>query len=399
MNATASSSQARIVAQRRPGREPRRHAARGHAHRHRPARSTKAGARTPATPHAPGDGAPGAAPLNEGRGANPGDTGSSGRSGSPRTSLNEGRGANPGDTGRTELEARLRVGAQRRPGREPRRHLPRPHGLDRRLRRSTKAGARTPATRPGRRSSSPSDCSLNEGRGANPGDTCPAARAVRMFVAAQRRPGREPRRHARGARGRSGPRRALNEGRGANPGDTRTRGDAACIRAALNEGRGANPGDTGRLAGRLPARAARSTKAGARTPATPGLRGTTGSPCCSLNEGRGANPGDTLLTVPYQGRGGTAQRRPGREPRRHPRVREMSPPDRTAQRRPGREPRRHPGDAGRCGGRASPLNEGRGANPGDTCRSASSRPRIASAQRRPGREPRRHPGSMSVRVP
>ena len=87
--------------------------------------------------------------------------------------------------------------AQRRPGREPRRHVNvkplagRIHG------RSTKAGAWNPGDTPGTGWSGPATCSaLNEGRGVNPGDT---------------RGGRLP----RGRRW-----SPLNEGRGVNPGDT-----------------------------------------------------------------------------------------------------------------------------------------------------------------------------------
>ena len=39
----------------------------------------------------------------------------------------------------------------------------------------------------------------------------------------------------------------LNEGRGANPGDTPGLGRHRAAPAALNEGRGANPGDTGKV--------------------------------------------------------------------------------------------------------------------------------------------------------
>ena len=62
---------------------------------------------------------------------------------------------------------------------------------------------------------------------------------------------------------------------------------------ALNEGRGANPGDTevGPLC--VHADDARSTKAGARTPATRNRGGHFRPAVQPLNEGRGANPGDT----------------------------------------------------------------------------------------------------------
>ena len=160
----------RPSAQRRPGREPRRHDRLPRKRLRVAPRSTKAGARTPATPRPAGRGRRGCSALNEGRGANPGDT------------------VLPAFTSATMYVA------QRRPGREPRRHvgpsaaarsstsrstkagartpatLVPPVGRERRLRRSTKAGARTPAT--------PS-----------------ASRSARSTGCAQRRPGREPRRH------------------------------------------------------------------------------------------------------------------------------------------------------------------------------------------------------------
>ena len=255
-------------------------------------RSTKAGARTPATrrgrqaapqglPRSTKAGARTATrvesrrvpqgALNEGRGANPGDTEVvASRWAGAEISLNEGRGANPGDTTTTNrpcspspLEGR---GAIATPGMRARR-------------------ARAPA--------------LNEGRGANPGDTRRwSASATCADSTAQRRPGREPRRHE-GKRAAHRAERPLNEGRGANPGDTPTRLALRHARAcALNEGRGANPGDT------------RLLQAVGELPGTD-----------PLNEGRGANPGDTRRRRRVARTGcrstGGAQRRPGREPRRH----------------------------------------------------------------------------------
>ena len=91
--------------------------------------------------------------------------------------------------------------AQRRPGPQPRRHpdldIRYPVRLD--PRRSTKAGASTPATRADGRSCWPgsSTHTLNEGRGLNPGDTSRygAQRAATTSALAQRRPGPQPRRH------------------------------------------------------------------------------------------------------------------------------------------------------------------------------------------------------------
>ena len=133
--------------------------------------------------------------------------------------LNEGRGANPGDTTRRRPLRWVVEGAQRRPGREPRRHAGRPYRAMGCSVRSTKAGARTPAIRRRAYAAARAVAALNEGRGANPGDT----------------PGL--------GRHRAAP-AALNEGRGANPGDTPGLGRHRAAPAALNEGRGANPGDT-----------------------------------------------------------------------------------------------------------------------------------------------------------
>ena len=181
--------------------------------------------------------------------------------------LNEGRGRDPGDTA-TAKSIRLRLFfAQRRPGPRPRRHSDRQVNSFAALLRSTKAGAETPATLPHRCTIRCRDSSLNEGRGRDPGDTCPQLWQPH---------GPTP----------------LNEGRGRDPGDTRSKrtGDTAdlsrstkagaetpatresnprCTRggSALNEGRGRDPGDT-RTAKRPLGSVGRSTKAGAETPAT-----------------------------------------------------------------------------------------------------------------------------------
>ena len=112
-------------------------------------------------------------------------------------------------------------------------------------RRSTKAGAETPATRrdprEGYRTSTtlnegrgrdPGDTigfglpdahytTLNEGRGRDPGDTPPPYDGADDPLAAQRRPGPRPRRHAPPVRWVRMIRWPLNEGRGRDPGDTR----------------------------------------------------------------------------------------------------------------------------------------------------------------------------------
>jgi len=311
-------------------------------------RSTKAGARTPATPSAGG-------------------SSSACRTCAQRRPGPEPRRHEPDRRGVHHMPPL----AQRRPGPEPRRHG---HVVDGRAApedRSTKAGARTPATHARGHQSERAAMALNEGRGPNPGDTEERAHLEEGGGHAQRRPGPEPRRHTfsptaiappHSAQRRPGPepRRhlgnqqprvrsvtSLNEGRGPNPGDTlpsRPRGSASP--RALNEGRGPNPGDTvprpppdehvvhaQRRPGPEPRRHgqgarpphghdARSTKAGARTPATPAMM---------------------IAAVP---RGITAQRRPGPEPRRHVDSLVLPADYATAQRRPGPEPRRHPTPGG-----------------------------------------------------
>ena len=128
---------------------------------------------------------------------NPGDTRGCARCWSPRTALNEGRGVNPGDTAVTEERRPAGSRAQRRPGREPRRHPP--HAS--RLRVSTdplnEGRGVNPGDTSGRRPSYLRSASLNEGRGVNPGDTCACGESLLLQSRAQRRPGREPRRHPR----------------------------------------------------------------------------------------------------------------------------------------------------------------------------------------------------------
>ena len=430
-------------AQRRPGREPRRHVG-GHAPRplREDLRSTKAGARTPATPAHPRPAATAAAPLNEGRGANPGDTGEERERLRHRLgALNEGRGANPGDTsphtiqrgsircaqrrpGREPRRHRARAPptsspstAQRRPGREPRRHLEVRPAHARGAGRSTKAGARTPATRTDRCRGGANRSTLNEGRGANPGDTLdtlpprahgpfrstkagartPATRCNAQVLPApadpaQRRPGREPRRHAERLGALPPASTTLNEGRGANPGDTR--------RTPRTEGR---PARSTKAGARTPATrqglrvrpsksSARSTKAGARTPATRvASTSTPRSRAPALNEGRGANPGDT---GPPDVEAQVARRRSTKAGARTPatRVPASIAKHRTtrAQRRPGREPRRH--GRGRPRRAPGPTRSTKAGARTPATRSPASKPSAicSPAQRRPGREPRRH---------
>ena len=162
--------------------------------------------------------------------------------------LNEGRGINPGDT--PSLAATDDTAAA----------WPR---------RSTKAGASTPATHGRWRQATTGWTSLNEGRGINPGDTSRQNWTPPALRVAQRRPGHQPRRH---------PEVAPNQRPGGTPAQRR-------------------PGHQPR---RHPTRA-----------------------CCnwptpwSLNEGRGINPGDTNWRNTDVSGTKNAQRRPGHQPRRH----------------------------------------------------------------------------------
>ena len=321
--------------------------------------------------------------------------------------------------------------AQRRPGHQPRRHVPERRPVRHRRHRSTKAGASAPAT-PIRRMPAKRwtwGSSLNEGRGISPGDT----------------PGRVPGRSRRD-------RLTLNEGRGISPGDTGTSPgsqwiagsieiaqrragasapatpqsswDMATRRPSLNEGRGISPGDT--TAGAPPNVARtfwyRSTKAGASAPATRGSCATHTSLrwLATLNEGRGISPGDTRHFLVHRRKvqprstkaGASAPATPEEGTRRaHARPRSTkagasapaTPEDRTCYYNPLRRRRSTKAGASApatparmrsCDPRlcASALNEGRGISPGDThrppirTRSVS----VAHAQRRPGHQPRRH---------
>ena len=335
-------------------------------------RSTKAGAETPATlamPRGNGRVQPAGA-LNEGRGRDPGDTGTRrARRKAWTSTLNEGRGRDPGDTTLDVLE---------RPVVHP---------------RSTKAGAETPATRHRPLPSRHETIALNEGRGRDPGDTCGAfglrhtlfpplnegrgrdpgdtgaaparsmyrrrrstkagaetpatpASDVTMYSSdepAQRRPGPRPRRHrslvnqtsARfsDAQRRPGPRprrhwqspsphltnctRSTKAGAETpathlwstlhsmrNDRSTKAGAETPATRrrparprrspGTLNEGRGRDPGDTGNFGRGRRRLQDRSTKAGAETPATlAASAGRSGRSLRALNEGRGRDPGDT----------------------------------------------------------------------------------------------------------
>ena len=158
---------------------------------------------------------------------------------------------------------------------------------------------------------------------------------------AQRRPGPKPRRHQKAASDCHPSWPTLNEGRGQNPGDTCLAMRGSTSGAPLNEGRGQNPGDTPTRCSKCKVCVTRSTKAGAKTPATPDPPGAPRPRPVALNEGRGQNPGDT-------GAG---------------RSHNVSP---------------------------TSLNEGRGQNPGDTSTIGLVCQGLFDAQRRPGPKPRRH---------
>ena len=383
-------------AQRRPGHQPRRHTPPRGLLAHTRARSTKAGASTPATRELMHDAIQTAMALNEGRGINPGDTCTS--SGRPRrigplnegrginpgdtlsttqpsrqgsAPLNEGRGINPGDTAQTRITATAFYDAQRRPGHQPRRHS---SALNFNISSGSYA-QRRPGHQPRRHARTFSRLNrsripFNEGRGINPGDTGPMQPNEEAFYNAQRRPGHQPRRHLdalsigddhldrstkAGASTPATPRVLLVESEQRFPRSTKAGASTPATRRlgsypssgppALNEGRGINPGDTRPQAGQNVHSPGRSTKAGASTPATRRRRMAPQHGLCPLNEGRGINPGDTTPT-----HGSSTWALP-------------------AQRRPGHQPRRHRVLCGERNAMRASLNEGRGINPGDTCQS------------------------------
>ena len=258
----------------------------------------------------------------------------------------------------------------------------------------------------------------SEGRGVSPGDTRARQFSPLLLAShAQRRPGREPRRHRPARWRRAAPAGSLNEGRGGNPGDTCSSSPPRAT-GPLNEGRGGNPGDT--TAGGLgrATSSPRSTKAGAGTPAT--LRHAEGLAMGSgrLTRAGAGTPATHPEVAPIAHATQSAQRRPGREPRRHGVDRVQSYERNNAQRRPGREPRRHgrarrghaqlvdrstkagagtgagtpatPATTRACASRAARSTKAGAWNPGDTGASWDAGCRLRAAQRRPGREPRRH---------
>ena len=284
------------------------------------------------------------------------------------------------------------VCAQRRPGHQP--PDPRRGGSHLSQRRSTKAGASTPAT-PASLTTTVrlSASALNEGRGINPGDT----RRIRSSLRAW-----QPRSTKAGA---STP--ATRESSRQRPSRTAH---------PLNEGRRINPGDTHERSRARRRADARSTKAGASTPATPRLpRARLLTTSKSLNEGRASTPATPANLMYHWSTDGRAQRRPGHQPRRHSRslaAREearqrstkagASTPatplfifsecfaTRDAQRRPGHQPRRHA--ATRV---VQIVGIPAQRRPGLQPRRHSNVARYeyydhGRAQRRPGHQPRRH---------
>ena len=215
--------------------------------------------------------------------------------------------------------------AQRRPERQPRLHFLWRVEASEQVRRSTKAGASTPATHVGRwhpghtrrrstkaGASTPATpdqsadrCrvpdSLNEGRSVNPGYTYPPWYDMQNCHCAQRRPERQPRLHPRRPAC-AQPRQSRSTKAGASTPATRIpRSTAWTWPAPLNESRSVNPGYTGlQVIGEVRG-GRRSTKAGASTPATLLGTSTNRRPPRPLNEGRSVNPGYTRRPPPrYQ---------------------------------------------------------------------------------------------------
>ena len=135
--------------------------------------------------------------LNEGRDVNPGrhTTSAPGHHARHRP-LNEGRDVNPGDTRLMDAKAPVSERAQRRPGRESRRHIGALRAPEQSPPAQRRPGRGIPATRPVRTLHAGFVESLNEGRDVNPGDTRGPLRRHPLAPA------------------------ALNEGRDVNPGDT-----------------------------------------------------------------------------------------------------------------------------------------------------------------------------------
>ncbi len=344
-------------AQRRPGRQPQRH-------RIRQVEAVHA-----------------QAALNEGRGVSPSDTCELPPSPHRMEPLNEGRGVSPSDTQGLDQRQPPALGAQRRPGRQPQRHL-----FAFRIaaaswtRRSTKAGASAPAT-----PFDPRRVPYHAGR-------------------AQRRPGRQPQRHPR-VRPAEEVRLtvALNEGRGVSPSDTPGGPPRAGPRCpSLNEGRGVSPSDTREKRDQGGGWAVIAQRRPGRQPQRHRTVPLLSSRDAAFAQRRpGRQPQRHMMKqVEKTGVGYDAQRRPGRQPQRHSRCRtRRSGIRRSAQRRPGRQPQRHPRDPVRVEGPG--LAQRRpGRQPQRHVEPAAVSSIIArTAQRRPGRQPQRHPRWCCSRRP
>ena len=237
---------------------------------------------------------------------------------SPRASLNEGRGLDPGNTAIAAFTLNSSSAAQRRPGPRPRQHgkggrcsisciqsLNEGRGLD-------------PGNTSSRTTGSVSRSPLNEGRGLDPGNTAGwRGRPNTSATALNEGRGLDPGNTSPSPSPRPRP-RPLNEGRGLDPGNTPRGGEPPPSTAPLNEGRGLDPGNTAGLGGCAPAEIARSTKAGASTPAT--------------------HVNDVLNELRVK----IAQRRPGPRPRQHAvSFSSFATRASNAQRRPGPRPRQH----------------------------------------------------------
>ena len=431
------------IAQRRPGRTPRRHSGAAGDPLAIQVRSTKAGAHTPATqdieplPDAPAGIAqrrPGRTPRRHTNGCNAcaGATFAQRRPGrTPRRHPHAGHrrathplrstkaGAHTPATLSAEGRSSPASSAQRRPGRTPRRHDCRPLQTDSSRHRSTKAGAHTPATRRPRNCNTPAPSTAQRRPGRTPRRHPPSFCSARNIWIAQRRPGRTPRRHpppnpakvtdsrAQRRPGRT-PRRHL-------PGSLFTvRGQHRSTKAGAH-----TPATPDRPTVRVPQQP-RSTKAGAHTPATPPTSPTPAADSTTLNEGRGAHPGDTCLDDGRQADSLLRSTKAGAHTPATPggcRADTATGPRST--KAGAHTPATQPNDAARLDhhhrstkagahtpatlegcpdvvARRSALNEGRGAHPGDTDASRMNVSSCAAAQRRPGRTPRRHLPAAAV---
>ena len=209
--------------------------------------------------------------------------------------------------------------------------------------RSTKAGARTPATLH-------SGCLLGA-----------------YLSGAQRRPGHAPRRHLLTVPPEWRRPRTLNEGRGTHPGDTCTAGPVPGRAGPRSTKAGARtPATLAPMRAGSASVGRRSTKAGARTPATRHPLPQPGGGRCRSTKAGARTPATPAIGDRRPNSVSHAQRRPGHAPRRHALQRHATPtgPDRST-----KAGARTPATRGTSAWRAvsqTALNEGRGTHPGDT---------------------------------